>query len=508
MNKNITPSCPFQNRSAGILLHPTSLPGPYGIGDLGQYAYHWIDFLKASGQSLWQILPLGPTGFGDSPYQSFSSFAGQPLIIDPEEFLSLGLLTKEDLKPESPLDPDAVDYGKAISFKTLLYKKAYKQFAACKSTSIYQQFCSFRKAEAEWLDDYSLFMACKDYHNGRSWIEWKDEMTNPNEELKKELHQRLSYECDYYRFLQFFFYRQWTALKNYAHQNGIQIIGDLPIFVSIDSADVWSAKHLFQLDSKGIPTAVAGVPPDYFSETGQLWGNPLYRWKEHAKDNYSWWIKRVKAQLRLVDFIRIDHFRGFCSYWSIPYGEETAIHGEWKKGPGSRFFKALSSAFATPLPIIAEDLGIITEDVTALRLKFNLPGMKVLQFAFDNPEDNDLLPHHHERSYVCYTGTHDNDTTLGWYQTLSAFAKAKADAYLNISNRLPVNWAFINACFGSVANTAIIPLQDLLGLGSDGRMNRPGTASDNWTYRYEEGQLTKALANQLLTVTELYGRKR
>lgn len=499
------------SRMAGILLHPTSLPSPYGIGDLGKDAYEFIDFLEAAGQHLWQILPLTHTGYGDSPYQSFSAFAGQPLLISPVHLMELGLLEKFELQNCPVTDDEHIDYGVIIPWKQLIFRLAYNRFITKKNMDehIKERFSDFCEQNSSWLDDYSLFMACKDINNGKSWLEWEDKYRTPTEKLKFELKESLSEDIGYYKFLQFLFFTEWKALKDYANSHGVKIIGDIPIFVSMDSADVWANQKLFQLDSKGYPLAVAGVPPDYFSETGQLWGNPLYNWPAHEAEDFSWWISRIKSQLSNLDILRIDHFRGFEAYWSVPYGEETAINGQWIKAPGEQLFCAMEAVLGKDLPIIAEDLGIITEEVTALREKFHFPGMKILQFAFDSSAQNSYLPHNFTSPRcVCYTGTHDNDTTLGWYLTLNAEIQKRVDFYTGIQTKEQISQGMIRLCAGSTAAYAIYPLQDVLSLGSDSRMNTPGVAAGNWNWRFKKEALTSVLAEKLLKLAILYGRNK
>lgn len=496
---------------AGILVHPTSLPGPYGIGDLGDGAYQFIDFLVKSGLNLWQVLPLGHTGFGDSPYQPFSSFAGQPLIVSIDHLRTAGLLLAEDFEDMPDFDPVRIDYGKLISFKTRLLKKAYERFIDSEITdsfstspevmSEYKDFCE----TTFWLEDYALFMAGKDYHNGQPWYEWEDSLKAPTTTQRKKWMKTLEYEMGYYQFVQFLFYRDWMALKTYANERGVKIIGDIPIFVAWDSVDVWCNKKLFKLDSKGYPTVVAGVPPDYFSETGQLWGNPLYNWPQHTKTGYEWWISRIKYQLTLSDFLRIDHFRGFDKYWAVPFGEETAVNGIWESAPGVNFFTTLEATLGYDMPIIAEDLGEIDASVIELRDKFSLPGMKILQFGFENPEENSFLPHNFIRNCVCYTGTHDNDTTLSWYNHAYEASKDKLRRYFNTDGS-DVCWTLIRACFSSVANMAIVPMQDVLKLDSWARLNRPGIPDGNWTWRFTQADLSDQLAARLYETAKLYGR--
>lgn len=493
------------DRHSGILVHPTCFPSPYGIGDLGKGAYDFIDYLVDAGQTLWQILPLGPTGFGDSPYQGFSAFAGQPLLISPDKLFDLGLVSQKDLDNYPVLNPKRVEFGSVIQAKITLLKAAFNNFNRLdKSCELYTQYEQFCKKQAFWLDDYSLFMALKDKNEGKLWLEWSDAERNPTDTDKSSFSKSLSDGVSYYKTVQFLFFMQWYELKKYANEHLIKIIGDIPIFVSLDSSDVWANKKMFQLDSKGYPIVVAGVPPDYFSETGQLWGNPLYDWDAHEKDNYSWWISRVKSQLDLVDIIRIDHFRGFDSYWAVPYGEETAINGEWKDGPKEKLFNAIEKALGK-LPIWAEDLGVITDEIKELRDKFNFPGMKVLQFAFDDPNDNDMMPYYHIPNCICYTGTHDNDTSLGWYKHAGKESQKKVRSYMN-TGAATVSWAFIHTALASSANNVIIPLQDIMSLDSNARMNTPGKASGNWSWRYEAKDLDIYWANYLKKLTLTFNR--
>ncbi len=493
-------------RYSGILVHPTSFPSPYGIGDFGQGAYDFIDFLKKSGQKLWQILPLGPTGFGDSPYQAFSAFAGQPLLISPDRLAQMGLLLPEDLQNLPVFNRDLVDYGYIIPYKTMLLKKACERFAAQNDPVLTEEYESFCEKNASWLDDYALFMAGKDFHDGRSWLEWEDDLRDPDEAIKAKWRRKLASSIVYYKFIQFIFFRQWEDVRAYAAEAGIRIIGDIPIFVSLDSADVWNDRKLFQLDSKGYPTVVAGVPPDSFSATGQLWGNPLYDWDYHKSTGYEWWIKRIEHQLTQVDFIRIDHFRGFEAYFAIPADSKTAISGTWRKGPDADLFRAIEQKLGDNLPIWAEDLGIITDEVEALRDGFDLPGMKVLQFAFTDPLDNDLLPHHFSTSNcICYTGTHDNETTLGWYFNAEPELQDRVRRFMNTDGR-SIHWDFIRTAMASIAKYCIFPIQDVFGFGNDCRMNTPSVAAGNWAFRYRPEYLTDGLAAHLKSLTELYGR--
>ncbi len=495
-------------RLSGILVHPTSLPSDFGIGDLGPGACRFIDFLKASGQHLWQVLPLAPTGFGDSPYQGPSAFAGQPLLISPEKLLEQQLVTKEDLADLKSHDPRRVDYGTLIPQKTALFKKAWKAFQHTPDKTLLEKYDAFCEKEADWLCDYALFMAIKDAHGGASWLDWEKPLRDPSWESLSSLREEYASPISYYCFLQFEFETQWQELRAYAHENGIQIIGDIPIFVSADSADVWSGKELFQLDEDGRPTCVAGVPPDYFSETGQLWGNPLYDWDYHEKTGYQWWIRRVRRQLGLTDYLRIDHFRGFEAYWSVPAGEETAINGRWIKGPCEKLFLAIEEALGSDLPILAEDLGVITPEVEHLRDSLGFPGMKVLQFGFGDLSDRSYIPFYYTScNCICYTGTHDNDTTVGWYQSQPEEIQTRIKKMTHTDGS-DIGHEFIRIAMGSIAKFSIFPIQDLLELGSEARMNTPGVATDNWTFRFQQEDLTEERRDWLLETTRLYGRAR
>lgn len=503
----------LKERKSGILLHPSSLPSPYGIGDFGRGAFQFIDFLAKSGQSIWQVLPFGPTGYGDSPYQSFSAFAGQPLFISLDDLVDIGLLDPIDLANPPKFSKDLVDYGYVQYYKYPLFKKAYakfrKEMAKKKpviSVQIIKAFQNFCKNNSDWLDDYTLFMAIKDSQGGISFLDWPEEIKRPTAAKKKALKKELEEECLYYCFLQYLFFRQWAAIRAYADMKGVSIVGDIPIFVSMDSADVWANPELFQLDSKGYPTVVAGVPPDYFSATGQLWGNPLYDWDKHKSTGYAWWINRVKNQMKIFDYIRIDHFRGFAGYWAVPYGDDNAIGGKWVTGPGHDFFDALVAALGDDLPIWAEDLGVITPDVSELRDYYKLPGMKVLQFAFANIEDNDLMPYRFESdNCICYTGTHDNDTALGWYMDLPPKHQDRVRVYMNTSGET-IHWDMIRTALSSVAKYAVFPMQDLLGYGCDCRMNTPSVASGNWQFRVRIENFNDGLAEYLKKLTGIFGR--
>ena len=492
------------DRRSGIILHPTSLPGPYGIGTLGQEAFNWINFLSDSGQHLWQVMPLGPTGYGDSPYQCFSAFAGNPYLINLEKLVEEGLLSADD-KVEDPGFPAThVDYGPVISWKLERLAKAYDNYADGATAEQKKRFKAFCKAQAYWLDDYALFMAVKEAHEGVAWNAWDEAIRVREEKALKSWTKKLKPEIERQKVWQWLFSEQWSAVRAYANSKDIEIIGDIPIFIAFDSADAWANRELFYIDAKGNPELVAGVPPDYFSATGQRWGNPLYRWKEMKKSGYSWWIDRFKSTLEFVDIIRVDHFRGFEAYWEIPASEPTAVKGKWVKGPGQSFFDAISKAFENA-PIIAEDLGVITPGVEALRDDNNLPGMNVLQFAFAADASDPYLPHNYIPNSVVYTGTHDNDTTRGWYTQASEAERDLVRRYLARGDDNVV-WELVRLAFASVANTAVIPLQDALNLGSEARMNTPGQAAGNWSWRFSWEQIPHWIAPQLKELSELYGR--
>lgn len=501
-----TPEKEKHRRLSGILVHPTSFPSPYGIGDLGQGAYDFIDFLETTGQHLWQVLPLGPTGFGDSPYQGFSAFAGQPLLISPQKLLEEHLLTQQDLADMPKWNPRKTDYGTVIQFKNGLLKSAYTTFLHTPDKTMLEEFEHFCEEEQYWLEDYCLFMAGKDAHEGRCWLDWDDDLSTPTPLARRIWMKKLEDEIRYYQFVQFIFQKQWTELRDYAHEHDVEIIGDIPIFVSLDSCDVWANKKLFQLDTKGYPTSVAGVPPDYFSATGQLWGNPLYDWDYHKENGYRWWIDRIRRQLTLTDYLRIDHFRGFEAYWAVPTEEETAINGQWVKGPCEDLFLAIQKELGDDLPIWAEDLGVITPEVEQLRDMFQFPGMKVLQFGFGDMNDENYIPHFYTSpNCICYTGTHDNDTTMGWYCKQPEEVRDRIRRYGNTDGNM-VSLDFIRFCLGSIAKYAIFPIQDLLVMGSDARMNTPGVAADNWSFRYVAEDLTPERTQWLAATTKLYNR--
>ncbi len=493
-----------QERSSGILLHPTSLPGKYGIGTLGNAARTFVDFLAAAGQKWWQILPLGPTGYGDSPYMCFSSKAGNPYLIDMDLLAELDLLRQEDLIIPEGIADNKVEYGIVIEWKTTLLKKAQQTFIAGKPDPLWQQFETFCAAHQTWLDDYAFFMALKEKFDKRPWYEWEENYRNRNAETLTLVRHELENEITFHKFVQFLFAEQWYALKKYANEKGIGIIGDIPIYVAMDSVDTWIHTQLFQFDENKNPVYVGGCPPDYFSETGQLWGNPIYDYEKMAGDNFAWWTDRMQFNLHLYDLIRVDHFRGFAGYWRIPYGEPTAINGKWIDGPGKKLFDAIQNALGE-IPIIAEDLGLITPDVIALRDHYQLPGMKILQFAFDSAEENDYLPHTYNKNCIVYTGTHDNDTIVGWFNSAKQEDKNYVLQYLHTGGE-KIHEDFIRAAWASVAYLAIAPMQDLLGLGNEARMNLPGTTENNWQWRMLPGDANELLAEKMAALTKLYGR--
>lgn len=505
---------PLDRRLAGILLHPTSLPGPFGIGDLGPSAYRFLDWMQTAGLAYWQVLPLGPTSFGDSPYQCFSAFAGNPLLISPELLVRDGLLEASDVAPP-PFPSDRVDFGWVIQWKRELFWKAFRRFRSeprSEWTDAFEMF-SARSDVAKWLDDFALFMACKDAHGGQPWNCWEADLRTFRKSAIARARKDLAEAIDYHRFCQFLFFRQWDALHTDCRRRGIEIIGDAPIYVAYDSADVWAHQKLFLLDKDGNPTHVAGVPPDYFSATGQLWGNPLYNWNLMERHGFQWWVDRMRSTLALVDIVRLDHFRGFMGYWSVPYGSPTAETGQWVRGPGRKLFQVLRQKIGS-LPIIAEDLGEITSDVAEVRREFALPGMRVMQFAWSVVSADPIIPephnpfmlHHHDPNTVVYTGTHDNDTSLGWWRHSSKPEERACMQFYLATDGNAANWDLIRASFMSVANTAIVPAQDFLGLDSDARMNFPGRPEGNWTWRLRDGQLDDALAHRIRCMLLLYER--
>ncbi len=492
-------------RASGILLHPTSLPGPGGIGSLGEEAYRFVDFLADAGQSIWQILPLGPTGYGDSPYSAYSAFAGNPLLVSLAGLVADGDLDAEDIVSAGPDDPTRADYGHATQLKDNLLRKAAQNFQARGRQERRAAFHEFCRHQGFWLDDYALFRALRAHFGHTPWSEWPDAIRRREDEALSHWRDELAESIFHHRYAQFAFFHQWFELKRYANEKGIRVFGDLPIFIAYDSVDVWANRRLFFLDEQDLPTVVAGVPPDYFSATGQRWGNPLYRWDRMAAQGYSWWIARFRWNLTQTDLVRIDHFRGFEAYWEIPADEETAVNGHWVDGPRDEIFQALHDALGQ-IPIIAEDLGLITQEVEALRDRFGFPGMKVLQFAFGEEPENPYLPHNISRNSVMYTGTHDNDTTLGWWNTQTKKDKEAVRQYLGHSAR-DIPWDLIRLAEASVADLCIIPMQDVLGLGNEARMNLPGQGKGNWDWRMAPGAATKELAERLGHITYIYGRR-
>lgn len=491
-------------RRNGMLLPIASLPSPYGIGGFSKEAYEFIDLLEETEQKLWQILPLGPTSYGDSPYQSFSTFAGNPYFIDLDTLAEKGWLTKEACEASDYGDNESyIDYGRIYNSRFVLLKQAFLNSDILSD----EKFTEFCKANQHWLPDYALYMALKNQNDGKSWIEWEEEIRLRKPEAVECYKRELEEECNFYEFLQYEFHEQWTKVKEYAHEKGIQIVGDVPIYVAFDSADTWANPELFQLDEKNLPLGVAGCPPDAFSATGQLWGNPLYNWAYHKKTGYDWWLKRIAYCFDLYDIVRIDHFRGFDEYYSIPYGDETAVNGHWEKGPGMDLFNTVKEKLGE-LDIIAEDLGFLTESVFQLLKDSEYPGMKVLQFAFDPSEDSDYLTYKYQRNCVVYTGTHDNDTTAGWFEKLSDGDREVALRYMNsfYTPKEEQHWDLIALAMRSTADTCIIPVQDFLGLGSEARINMPSTLGDNWKWRMTKGAFSEELKEKIRRMTKLYGR--
>jgi 4-alpha-glucanotransferase len=490
------------NRASGILLHPTSLPG-LGSGDLGAAAYAWIDALARAKQRWWQILPLNPTGYGDSPYQSFSAFAGNPMLVSPEQLAKEGLIRADDYR-QAQFPADRVDYGNVIPFRDGLLDRAFEQFQRQGTPSLKGEFERFCQGQAWWLNDYALFMAIKEKQGGASWQEWPEAIRLRRTEALNDAQRELGPQAARHQFRQFLFFRQWSQLRGYAHGKGIKIIGDVPIFVAGDSADVWAHPEKFLMDAQRRQTVMAGVPPDYFSATGQLWGNPIYDWEAARRGGYVWWVERMRATLALVDVVRIDHFRGFAAAWHVPAGSATAQKGAWVPGPGMDLFAKLRSALGA-LPLIAEDLGLITPDVEKLRDSLGLPGMRVLQFAFGGDAENSYLPHNYKQATVAYTGTHDNDTTRGWFATRPEKEADHVRRYLGRDGS-DIAWDLIRLGWSSVADLAVAPLQDVLNLGSEARMNTPGKPDGNWTWRIPEGALREEVLARLAEMTVLYGR--
>lgn len=493
-------------RSSGILLHPTSLPSRYGIGDLGTEAYQFIDFLAESAQQFWQVLPLGPTGYGNSPYMCYSAMAGNPLLISPEQLQKKGLLTDQDLANLPAFSLDSIDFEQVVASKKALLLKACDNFKAHALAEQQEEFATFCEHHTSWLEDYALFMALHNTFGDASWNKWEPEIAKAEPKAKQEWRERLSDKIYFQKYLQFEFFRQWSWLKQYANQRNIRIIGDIPIYVAHNSADVWAHRENFAIDQEtGEPALMAGVPPDYFSETGQLWGNPVYDWERLEKDDFHWWVQRFQAMLEYVDVVRIDHFRGFEAYWEVEQGETTAMNGRWVEGPGEVFFKVLKEKLGY-LPIIAEDLGVITPEVEALRDRFDFPGMKILHFAFGGGPDNPYLPFNLDRNFVVYPGTHDNNTTVGWFKQIPEYERENVIRYLGHLSPEGINWDLIRLAFSSVANLAVVTVQDLLDLDSDAQMNMPSTTEGNWKWRYRPNALTQELSDRLKTMIYTYGR--
>ncbi|MCT4620338.1 MAG: 4-alpha-glucanotransferase [Marinisporobacter sp.] len=489
-------------RSSGILMHITSLPSSYGIGTFGKEAYEFVDFLVKAGQKYWQLLPLGSTGYGDSPYQSFSAFAGNPYFIDFELLEKDGLLEKEDyIDLDFGKDREKVDYEKLFKNKMLVLRKAFENG----KEKYEEEMKSFQEENNDWIEDYALYMAVKNEFQLKPWQEWDEDIKLRKEEAVSHYKKILKEEINYWVFLQFVFFKQWDNLKQYANKKGIRIIGDIPIYVAEDSADTWANSEIFLLDEEKKPIKVAGCPPDAFSATGQLWGNPIYRWDDLEEMGYGWWIHRIKGSYKLYDVLRIDHFRGFESFWQVPYGEETAVNGEWVKGPGNNLFHAIKNSLGD-LDIIAEDLGYLTEEVINFREETGYPGMKVLQFAFDTREESDYLPHNYDKNCIVYTGTHDNDTVCGWFENARKSDVDFSIKYLKLNEEEGYHWGFIRGAWSSVGNLAVAQMQDFLGLGTEARMNIPSTIGGNWQWRVKKEDLTDELAEKIDTITKLYGR--
>ena len=488
-------------RKSGILMHISSLPSPYGIGTMGKCAYEFVDFLEAAGQAFWQILPLSPTGYGDSPYQSFSTFAGNPYLIDLDSLVEEGLLTREELESTNWGESETrVDYGCLYNNRSKLLKIAFDRFAADGA------FLGFVEENAWWLEDFGLFMALKEKFRGQPWQKWSVSLMMRLPEIMASYRKELAAEIRFQYFQQYLFFRQWKALRSYANEKGIRIIGDVPIYVPLDSADVWANPQLFQLDSACRPKLVAGCPPDSFTAEGQLWGNPLYDWERMRETGYGWWIRRLRAAAKMYDVVRLDHFRGFESYWAVPAGDKTAASGSWKQGPGADFIGAVKEALPE-LSFIAEDLGYLTPEVKKLQQDSGYPGMKVLQFAFDSREESNYLPHTYTRNSVCYTGTHDNLTLQQWFDEASPEDIGLAKAYLGLNGEEGCVWGMIRGCMGSVSDLCVVQMQDYLGLGGEARMNFPGTlSSKNWSWRAAPGFITEDLTAKIFAITKRYAR--
>jgi len=492
-------------RKSGILLPISSIPAKYGVGTFSKQAYEFVDFLVEAGQKLWQILPLGPTSYGDSPYQSFSTFAGNPYFIDLEQLMELGYISKEDCEGVNfGTNPEYVDYGQMYANRFPILRKAYDA-ALSKGMQQEEGYRKFMEENAYWITDYALYMAVKTSFDNICWTDWDEDIRLRKPEAVQAYAEKYTYEMGFYYFQQYMFHIQWKELKEYANDNGIEIVGDIPIYVALDSADTWANPELFQLDEENLPIGVAGCPPDAFSETGQLWGNPLYKWEYHKETHFAWWMKRIAHCYEMYDIVRIDHFRGFDEYWFVPYGDETAQNGKWLPGPGIALFETMKEVLGEK-KVIAEDLGFLTESVLELVDNTGFPGMKVLQFAFGGGADNAYLPHNHKKNSIVYTGTHDNETTVGWYWNLDEHTRKHVKDYFDITDETKVNWTFIRAALSSVADTVVIPMQDYLGLGNEARINTPSTLGSNWEWRMKEDACTSELAEKIKKLMKVYGR--
>lgn len=491
-------------RSSGTLVHPTSFPSKYGMGDLGHEAYDFINFLEETGQTVWQVLPLGPTGYGNSPYASYSAFAGNPYLISPDKLEEKGYISNEDLSDAVLPVTTQADYEGAYQKKDKLYEKAFENFRASQTKEEAKKLTDFKKRNSYWLEDYTVFMACSISNNRNTWNTWEKGLAQRKPVALEKARKEFAEEIEFHTWLQFEFFQQWNLLKEYANSKNIRVVGDIPIFVDHNSADVWSHPKFFAVDKQGNRLRVAGVPPDYFSETGQLWGNPLYEWKTLKRDDFSWWVERFRQMFELFDAIRVDHFRGFDEYWEVKASEETAINGEWVKAPGVDLFTTIKKKLGS-LPIIAEDLGLMTQGVEDLRDEFNFPGMKILQFAFDSDSTNSFLPHNYSQNCVTYTGTHDNDTTIGWYNSAPDVEQHRARQYTRSDGR-EIHWELIRIGMLSVADQAIFPLQDFMNLDSTHRMNIPGTVGDNWMWRYTPEMLNNVDKQRIRDMIEMSNR--
>lgn len=492
-------------RKSGILLPISSIPAKYGVGTFSKQAYEFVDFLVEAGQKVWQILPLGPTSYGDSPYQSFSTFAGNPYFIDLEQLMDLGYISKADCEGVNfGTNPEYVDYGQMYANRFPILRKAYDA-ALSKGMQQEEGYRKFMEENAYWITDYALYMAVKTSFDNICWTDWDEDIRLRKPEAVQAYTEKYTYEMGFYYFQQYMFHIQWKELKEYANDNGIEIVGDIPIYVAFDSADTWANPELFQLDEENLPIGVAGCPPDAFSETGQLWGNPLYKWEYHKETHFAWWMKRIAHCYEMYDIVRIDHFRGFDEYWFVPYGDETAQNGKWLPGPGIALFETMKEVLGEK-KVIAEDLGFLTESVLALVDNTGFPGMKVLQFAFGGGADNAYLPHNHKKNSIVYTGTHDNETTVGWYWNLDEHTRKHVKDYFDITDETKVNWTFIRAALSSVADTVVIPMQDYLGLGNEARINTPSTLGRNWEWRMKEDACTSELAEKIKKLMKVYGR--